>query len=233
VLSTVVAKKRKKEEKKEFFKKPEFDEIEFMQKEIGNTKVALLTIIFSIPIAVISFFITLAGLPAAGFLVGVGSIFLLRYVYEFFNVDTEEFERKTWLGNAAMFFFTWLAVWVLILNMPFSDLTSPSISSVEVYGCIGLEKLERGSQNMCGIQSPTNTTTVSFTTKVTDNTGVQSVTLVATTPQGEYPMDKVPDSEKYAAQLPLEEGNSIVFRIVATDKNGHKNESPEYIITGV
>ncbi len=227
-----MAKKRRKEEKKEFFKKPEFDEVEFMQKEIANTKVAMLTIIFSIPIAVISFLITLAGLPAAGFLLGVGSIFLLKYVYEFFNVDTEEFEKKTWLGNAAMFFFTWLAIWVLILNMPFSDLTSPSIGSVEVYGCIGLEKLAKDTQNMCGIQSPTNTTMVSFVTKVTDNVGVQSVTLVATTPQGEYPMDKVPNSKDYVAQLPLEEENSIVFRIVATDKNGHKSESPEYIITG-
>jgi hypothetical protein len=224
-----VAKKRRKEEKKEAFKKPEFDEVEFMQKEIGNTKVAFLTIIFSIPIAVLAYAVTLAGLPAAGFLIGIGAIFLLRYLYEFFNIDTEEFQTKDWLGNSAMFFFTWLAIWVLILNMPFSDLTTPTIGKVEIAGCIGLEVVKKGQQNNCDT-GPTNSTIVSFTTKVTDNSGVQSVSLVAS--QVEYPMGKVPGNERYATQLGLSNTDTIIFRIVATDDNGHTAESPEYTITG-
>jgi hypothetical protein len=226
-----VAKKRKKEEKKEAFKKPEFDEVEFMQKELGNTKIALLTIIFSIPIAVLAYAVTLAGLPAAGFLIGIGSLFLLRYLYEFFNIETEEFKTKDWLGNAAMFFFTWLAVWVLILNMPFSDLTSPTIGKVEIGGCIGLEVVKRGIQNTCET-GPSNATIVTFSSEVTDNSKVESVLLETITPQAQYPMGKVPASEDYAAQLTLLQSESITFRIVATDNNGHTSKSPDYTITG-
>jgi hypothetical protein len=228
----VAKKRRKTEEKKERFKVPEFDEVEFMQKEIGNTKVALLTIAFSIPIAVLAYFVTLGGLPAAGFLIGIGSIFLLRYLYQFFNVDTDEFKTKDWLGNGAMFFLTWLAVWVLILNMPFSDLTNPTIGKVEIGGCIGLEVVKKNTQNMCEIDNPpTNSTIVSFTSKVTDNAGVESVMLVTTT-QAEYPMGRVPGTKEYSTQLPLTEGDSISFNIVAMDKNGHKEVSDGYTITG-
>lgn len=224
-----MAKKRRKEEKKVAFKTPEFDEVEFMQKEVGNTKIALLTIIFSFPIAFLAYAVTLAGLPAAGFLIGIGAIFLLRYVYGLFNIDTEEFQTKDWLGNSAMFFFTWLAIWVLILNMPFSDLTTPTIGKVEIGGCIGLVVVKPGEQNTCET-GPTNSTIVSFTTKVTDNSGVQSVSLV--TSQIEYPMGKVPGSDKYATQLGLSDTDTIIFKIVATDDNDHTAESSEYTITG-
>lgn len=220
-----MAKKRKKEEKKEAFKKPEFDEIEFMQKEISNTKVALLTILFSLPIAVLSFFVTLGGLPAAGFLIGIGSIFLLKYVYQFFNVDVEKFETKDKLGNAAMFFFTWLAVWVLILNMPFSDLTSPTISKVRLLGCPDetVISLKSNTQHTCNIALGSHSFTIE--SKVTDNSDIRSVTLVINSTSIAMTEDR---SDWYAYDLVLSEGQNLIFHIVSEDINGHTSTSPTY-----
>lgn len=225
-----MAKKRRKEEKKEVFKRPEFDEIEFMQKEIATTKVAVITILFALPIAVVSFGITLVGLPAAGFLIGIGSVFLLKYVLEFFNVDTKQFEWKDKLGNGAMFFFTWLAVWVLILNVPFTDLTNPNIGSITIVGCSdpATLKLKSDIQNVCEIDS--TSTILTIESKITDNSDVRSVTIHITSPTSiTTDMNGLP-SDKYAYYLTLTEGETLDFFIVAEDVNGHTETSSPYVV---
>ncbi len=225
-----MAKKRKKTvEKKEHFKKPEFDEVEFMQKEIGNTKIALLSIIFSIPIAILAYVVTIAGLPVAAFLIGVGSIFLLKYVYQFFNIETDKFENKDWLGNGAMFFLTWLAIWVLILNMPFSDLTNPTIGKVRMLGCpddIDFA-LDSKSVNTCTL-APNQSREFTVTTTVTDNSEVQTVVIQFTSPSTDsYPMIKG-SGYWYSYTLLLTEGDSRTFHIFAEDINGHTEISPTF-----
>jgi hypothetical protein len=224
----VAKKRRKTEEKKEAFKVPEFDEVEFMQKEVGNTKVALLTIAFAFPIAILAYFVTLAGLPVAGFLIGIGSIFLLRYFYQFFNVDTDEFQTKDWLGNGAMFFFTWLAVWVLVLNMPFSDLTDPTIGKVRMMGCPDDTDfvLTTKASNTCTL-SPNESHDFTIWTEVTDNSEVHSVTIQFTSPQESYEMIKG-SGDVYTFNLLLSDGDSRIFHVIAEDINGHKESSPSY-----
>lgn len=226
-----MAKKRRKEEKKEVFKKPEFDEIEFMEKEISNTKVAMLTILFSFPIAVVSFFVTLSGLPAAGFLIGVASIFLLKYVYQFFNVDVENFETKDKLGNAAMFFFTWLAVWVLILNMPFVDLTSPTISKVKLLGCPTetAMSLKSNTQHTCEITVSSHSFTIEA--RITDNSDVRSVTFVMSSPNSTSVAMTEDRNNYYVHSIILSEGQNLIFHIEAEDKNGHTSTSPSYTVS--
>lgn len=227
-------KRRKTEDKKEYFKKPEFDEVEFMQKEIGNTKVALLTIIFSVPIAILAYLVTIAGLPVAAFLIGIGSIFLLRYVYQFFNIETDEFQTKDWLGNGAMFFLTWLAIWVLILNMPFSDLTNPTVGKVNMLNCPGIPEIELDSKavNTCTLQL-NETRDFTVTTTVTDNNEVQTVVIQFTSPSTDsYPMTKG-SGNSYSYSLFITEGESRTFHIVAEDVNGHTETSPTFTFSAV
>lgn len=222
-------KRRKTEEKKEYFKKPEFDEVEFMQKEIGNTKIALLSIAFSIPIAVLAYVVTLAGLPVAAFLIGIGSIFLLKYVYQFFNIETDKFETKDWLGNGAMFFLTWLAIWVLILNMPFSDLTNPTVGKVKMLGCPGIAEMTLDSKidNTCTL-SPNQSREFTVTTTVTDNSEVHTVVIQFTSPSTDfYPMIKG-SGDSYSYTLILTEGESRSFHIFAEDINDHTEISPTF-----
>ncbi|UCD91783.1 MAG: hypothetical protein JSV43_05960 [Methanobacteriota archaeon] len=227
-----MAKKRKKEVKSYVFKVPEFDEEEYMKKEIANARVAIITIIFAIPASIASYSLTLAGSAVFGFLVGFAFIFLLRYIYEFLHVEIEKFERKDWLGNGAMFFFTWLAVWVLILNMPFTDLTKPTIGVVYTDDCTDLYILNWTEQNMC---TPTDGSTryVTIRTRVTDNAEVQRAKINFTVGDaGEYNLIKVGDRGQYQYTFQLALGTDYTFRIIAQDVNNHWNQSPQYTITG-
>jgi len=227
-----VAKKRKKEVKKYVFKAPEFDEVEYMKKEMANTKVAIITILFAIPASIASYSLTLAGSAVFGFLIGIAFIFLLKYIYEFLHVDIEKFEKKDWLGNGAMFFFTWLAVWVLILNMPFTDLTKPTIGVVYTDDCRDLTVLNWTEQNMCTpIENVTRN--VMIATRITDNSGIQRARIIFTVGfNEEFNLTEVGDKGKYTHTIQLALDQDYTFRIRAEDVNGHWNESPQYTITG-
>ena len=70
------------------------------------------------------------------FFAGIGMMFLLKWMLPVFKIDVSEYKRKDWLGHGATFFFSWLAFWILLLNPPFADLTSPTIVKVAIDGAI-------------------------------------------------------------------------------------------------
>jgi len=122
-----MAKKKRKEEEEEF-SLPEFNEEEFLRKEITGAKVMIVILLLAIIAAVVSYLLTRAGVVIVAFFAGVAAIFLLKYFLRFFKVDTSKFERKDWMGHGFTFFFAWLAIWVLVMNVPFADVTSPSLA---------------------------------------------------------------------------------------------------------
>lgn len=129
------AKKRKKEESEFTF--PEFDEVDYMKGEVEGAKASMVTIAFAVPVALVSFALTLGGVPVVAFFLGLAAAFLLPRVFAFLpwpKVNIEKFQRKDWFGHGATFFFSWLAFWILLLNPPFGDQTPPTISGVSVNG---------------------------------------------------------------------------------------------------
>jgi len=161
-----MAKKRRKEEDKEF-EFPEFNEEEFLRKEITGTKVMILTIILAIAAAIVSYFLTLAGVVIVAFFAGLAFVFLLKYFVRIFNIDIGKFERKDWLSHGFTFFFAWLAIWVLLLNVPFSDVTQPNLS-------VFVEGNEvPGHDSTVFVNNTASTVTV--TVKATDNAGIKGV----------------------------------------------------------
>lgn len=133
-----MAKKRKKdkEEKEEYeFKPPTFDEKEFLEKELRDTKTVLFTIGYG------ALFGLIAGLIAnldqdlamIGLIIVIGGLISLKYFYSVIKVDTTQFQKKNWAGNAVWFFFTFLAIWVLLFNYPFADHADPSVRDVVVW----------------------------------------------------------------------------------------------------
>jgi hypothetical protein len=173
-----MAKKKRRTEEKVVFKRPDFDEKDYMRKEMMNAKVGIITFFYGIPYALVSWQLALANLAIFGFLAIIMGILSLRYVYPYFGVDVEEFEKKTWLGNGAVLVLTWLSLWVLLLNPPFSDLATPSISKVQVSGNDGVDWVRVSSER------PTNLTLVStppdnlaIKAKVTDNVGIERVEI--------------------------------------------------------
>lgn len=128
------AKKRKKEED-EAFSIPEFDEAGYLRKEVESAKVALVGVALAVPVAGLLYVLTVAGVPVVAFFLGLAFAFLLPRIYRVLpwpSVDTAKFERRDWIGHGGTFFMSLLAFWILFLNVPFVDVTSPVITGVRV-----------------------------------------------------------------------------------------------------
>ena len=218
--------KKKKKEPKEVFTEPEFSEVEFMETEIENTKCGLIAIVYAIPVALVSFGLTLIGLAGIGFLVGVFSLFTLRTVYQKLGIRTKGFERKTWMGNGALMFFVWLLIWILLLNPPFSDVSKPSIIQVELWtqdtdGNWTLAQRLSGNYEATPVE---NVTAIKLKANVTDNGGIGSVSVIfeSTT----YNMNRNnthPYQYEYDHTL-SDAGEFYYFTIRAVDKSDNVNE---------
>ncbi|MDH3365962.1 MAG: hypothetical protein OEM29_08195 [Thermoplasmata archaeon] len=134
-----MAKKRKKDkgrkEEEYEFKPPEFDEKEFLKKELRDTRTVLMTVGYAALFGV--FAAVLANLSSkligVSFLLVFIGLYSLKYFYPRINVKTEEFQKKNWAGNVAWFFLTFLAVWVLTFNYPVSDHANPAVEDVIVW----------------------------------------------------------------------------------------------------
>jgi len=224
--------KKKKKEPKEVFKVPEFDEIEFMKTEMDNAKAAIITILYAIPIAIISFELTIFGLAVLGFVVGIFAIFMLKFVYTKLGINIKDFEKKTWLGNGALMFFTWLLFWILMLNPPFSDSADPSITRPEVWveGSDGNPvKWDLEFRNGQYITDPIGQgKNITLSANVSDNAGIASVTitLAGSSITGES-MKKSSNQDhpyKYEFDYTLGMDGFYEFTIRAVDTNNNVNE---------
>lgn len=114
------------------FEFPEFDDEEMIRKEVVGFRSSLVLLIWAIITAGVSFAIWLvAPSPRTGWYIGLliaaGMGYLLRYLLPRFHVDTSGFGRKEWFGTGALFFFAWLAFFILITNPPLYDGVAPDV----------------------------------------------------------------------------------------------------------
>lgn len=221
-------KKRRKAEEKIVFKRPEFDEREHMKKELVNAKVGIITFFYGLPYAVASWQLALAGLAIFGLMAVIIGILSLRYIYPLFGIDVEGFEKKTWLGNGAVLVFTWLSVWILLLNPPFSDLAKPTISSVQVSGDgVSWEKVTRDSNVDVKLNITSGQGDLTIKAKITDNVRVSKVDMEI---EGVLYEDIGPwaggDSHYFGKLLTMGQSalpKTIPVQIMAWDESGHRN----------
>jgi hypothetical protein len=225
--------KKQRKEPKEVFKEPEFDEVEFMKTEMTSTKASIVAIIYAIPIAIVSFGLTVAGLAALGFLVGILAIFMLRYIFDIVKVSTEGFEKKTWLMQGAITFFVWMLVWILLLNPPFSDVAEPTLSNPELWQQDSEGNWTKtalalsGSGYQPGSPLPVDSV-IKLKVNASDNTRLSKVTvsvLTGGTP-GEVLMNgHMTYMYSYEYDTVLNQSNTVyTFRITAIDVNDNRNE---------
>lgn len=205
------AKKRKKEADDEEFQFPEFDEVDYMKREIEGAKAAILAVALAVPTAILLWALTVAGIPVVAFFLGLGLTVSLPRIYRVLpypKVNTEKFERKDWAGHGVTFFFSWLAFWVLLLNPPFADVTSPMIAGVSVNG---VALAPGGVQNdvIYRVNSTLNAT-------VYENVALDSVVFIVNGTT--YTPDAAPGS-KFTLELPLPAGSHTIT-ITATDVSG-------------
>lgn len=134
-----MAKKRRKSDKEpeeEYeFRPPEFDEKEFIEKELRDTRTVIFTVVYAIALGIVAGFlcITDRSLVGPAFLIALVGMFSLPWVYPMAKIDVKAFQKRNWLGNIGTFFFTFLAIWILLLNQPFGDFAKPTITNVTVW----------------------------------------------------------------------------------------------------
>ena len=204
-----MAKKRRKEkeEEKYEFVPPEFDEKQFLIDEMKTTKRVVLLVLYG------ALFGVLAGIATAITENGYFGFFLLliggamiRYFLVAIGMDLSKFTKKTWAENAIWYFFTFMAIWVLVVNPPFIDYVEPQIKNVRltievdsayvVYNCTfnytrSMYVWETGKHNISVVDAMKSAyqyqTSVNISATVADSSGLSGrpiITIAPNTPQG-------------------------------------------------
>lgn len=216
-MAVKLAKKRKRKEEQYVFKIPEFDREEFVRREIRDAKLSIATIIYAIIFTLLSYALNLYNVGIA-FLAGVAGIFTLKFYYSSLGFTPEELEPKHLLGFAVLFFFTWLAAWILLSNPPAADYAAPEVG-------IPLFTVEEdGLWNEISSDQIPSGTPIRLYVSVHDNVEVNRVSVVISQIHGQVilkgnmSLDQTRD--QYFYQFELEKGD-YRYRIIAEDDQGH------------
>jgi hypothetical protein len=128
--------KEKDEEEEKPFKLPKFDEEQFLKRERRNIKTTYLSAFFGFIMALVCFgFWALMG-PEQGMrwplvlLIGLVYAAAMKYVFLRLNVDLTDFTGKNWFASYAVYFFTWLVVFIVLVNPPIYDDEAPKVEIV-------------------------------------------------------------------------------------------------------
>ena len=178
-------KRRQKVEKKDDydFKFPEFDEYEFMSLELRKAKASLIAFIFAIIMVIITFQLYTITYPdpRGPIVLGIFGVILLPFLTKFIKVDTSDFDWKNWVGSGAIYIMSWLAIFILVCNPPFSDFIEPDIDKDNIkftYVKFGSNS-DIWTDNGTDIDIPALTMPIkiNITVKITDNTAVDKDTI--------------------------------------------------------
>jgi hypothetical protein len=129
-------KRRQKIEKKEEydFDFPEFDEHQFISLELNKAKIALVAFLYAILIVLITYQLYTITYPDARAPMALGflAVAAIPFISKTLKIDISEFDWKNWVGAGAVYVFSWLAIFIILVNPPFSDFVEPEID-VEVH----------------------------------------------------------------------------------------------------
>ncbi len=124
------------EEEDKPFNVPKFDEESFLKRERRNIKATFLAFLFACLMALVCFgFWALMG-SGTGFrwilvfLVCIANATFIRFIYLRLNLDISHFTKKNWFMTYGVYFFTWLLVFIVLVNPPFYDDEAPMVDLV-------------------------------------------------------------------------------------------------------
>jgi len=123
-LSSAMAKKRRrtkpKEEEEYEFVPPDFDEREFILKDIYGTKILLVVSLLAVLMGIAASLIQNAWEWYGGMLLLLLVIAGMKEFMKLIGFDLELVETKTMIGNYILFFLLSLGTWILLINPPFA-----------------------------------------------------------------------------------------------------------------
>ena len=116
-----IIEKKAQEEDYEFVP-PEFDEEEFIRKDLYGTRVLFVVVAFAVIIGILCSCVqkafTDAGLFLALLLLVLG-VAAIKPLLKLVRFDPELLERKTMVGNYILYLLLGLGIWILLVNPPF------------------------------------------------------------------------------------------------------------------
>ncbi len=189
-----MAKRRKKEEEEEpDFEMPDFDREEYMKKEIEKGKTTLVAVGLAPIFSILSFYVfSLTEEWTVGLFAGLLGIAFLKPIYNVLKLEVEDLETKGWAKNFGVYFLTLLAVWVLLMNPPFSDFADPRLNELNVEIRDGGELVDVDNITYGEVYN------VTFRAKITSNTEIKEDSIKITVGGGNSTkMRKDPDKEHY------------------------------------
>ena len=242
-----MAKKRRKsdkepEEEEYEFRPPEFDEKEFLQKELTETRSVIFTVLYAVVLGVVAGLLCAADPDFAGpsFLIAIAGMFSLPWVYPMFKIDSKAFQKRNWLGNIGTFFFTFLAIWILLLNQPFADLAKPTITDVTVWvdrpgnttaidykfnNARGVfEWTPRYGEDLGGVIKANASYLLNITAKISDNHGLRYAQISINA--GEYVPMTSEGKNRWGYKLDasgLSSTNGLAIKFSAQDESGNQH----------
>ena len=212
--------KEKDEESETDFKFPKFDEEKFLKKERRNIKTTFLSFLLGLVMAIICFaFWTLLSGHFLRWelvlLVAVMNSTFLKYLFIRLNIDLTDFGKKGWLSSYATYFFTWLLVFIVLVNPPFYDDEAPKVDVVTL----------PTMQELGG--------TVKIIASISDNVGIESIDFTIVSPDGMSthlsPNDYTYENNALIYEYPSPdnltgESDTYTYTLNVTDVNKHSTE---------
>jgi len=180
--------RRKRKEEVPVWEPPEFDEVGYMRKEIENAKISMVVIAWAVVGAILAYLFYAFNLAVVGFLLGLLIFGALYFVLPMLGLPIHGFKRRDWASHAMVYFFSWLAFSILLLNAPFGDHTAPVVGSFAVgpFTAGANRTLPAANSTHCISVSPGTTSSPSVSTNKTlyiqfrasDNVRVASIHVV-------------------------------------------------------
>ena len=151
--------KEKDEEEDKPFKLPKFDEEAFLKRERRNIKSTFISFLLGALMALIcfGFWVLIGDGPFRWelvLLVALVNGVFLKQIFMRFRLDISDFTRKNWFGSYAIYFVSWLVIFIVLVNPPIYDDEPPKIELI-----ILPDLQEAGGEVM-------------VLAKITDNTGI-------------------------------------------------------------
>lgn len=224
-----MSKRKKKEEEEPDFEFPEFDRVEYMKDEIKKGKTVLISIAMAPIFSLIStqvFKMTMDW--TFGFMMGIFGLMVIFPLFSTLGIDTSDFGKKEYATNGFMFFFTWLAFWLILINPPFNDFTDPDLNDLDIW-----VETEEGWAHLNDVElNNSQSYFINVSAKVTDNVGVKDESVMLEFQGREYDMEKVGEN-RYEYKLNLTaRTNPYDFTISMEDVNGHTEKVVERVLIG-
>jgi len=213
-----MSKRRKEngeEEEDKPFKMPTFDEAAFLKRERRNIKTTFISFLFGCLMALICFcFWALIGKNDMRwwlvFLVGIVNASFLKFIFLKLNIDLADFRKMNWFSSFAIYFFTWLIVFIVIINPPFYDDEAPLVDLVVLP-----EMQEPGGS-------------VFVLAKITDNSGMkkENIQFEITYPDGAKESPDFDYNDKifnytFSGPTNFTEDEIYNYTLIARDPAGH------------